>query len=209
MHLGKVTFTVTANNDAHIFLSEGGTPTSNNGYEIVLGGWGNSKSVIRTGTQSTERATIGGMSLIRTVYAFDPNPILHGGAMVGGGPKTFTIAKTGSSLTVQNGAGTTVLEYGSATQATSEVWVMSGWGSTAQWSDMKKPQNTGSTHELPNLSLALMLRLLSCQGYQMGHLRSNTDTGMDEPSGWGVLAERCNRMHCLQCAISIYIKHSI
>ena len=124
----KITVTVTADNDAHIFLSTGGTPTADNGYEIVLGGWDNSKSVIRTGTQSTERATISG-------------------TMVGGGAKTFTIEKTATELTVQKD-GTTVLLAEGATLVSSEVWLMTGWGASAEWTVML-PGTAGTTAQCP------------------------------------------------------------
>jgi len=154
----QVSFTGT--NDAHIFLSEGGQPTSSNGYEIVLGGWGNAKSVIRDGSQSTELTSTSG-------------------EMVGGGERTFTITKTlpdlahetchcvanvtrrallttvmglcspaegdsacpegqicecgGATLKVQDADGNLLLQTDAASKVTPELWLMTGWGSTGEW----------------------------------------------------------------------------
>ncbi|PVD30697.1 hypothetical protein C0Q70_09971 [Pomacea canaliculata] len=46
-----MTFTVLTCNDATLLLSENSTDQTNNIFEIVLGGWTNSKSVIRNATQ--------------------------------------------------------------------------------------------------------------------------------------------------------------
>lgn len=52
---GCVHFKVQGKNDAHILLSPTyKVPRSSVAYEIVLGGWGNTKSVIRYGTQGIE-----------------------------------------------------------------------------------------------------------------------------------------------------------
>jgi len=52
---GCIHFSVKGKSDAHILLSPvRDVPRYANSYEIVLGGWGNTKSVIRHGTQGTE-----------------------------------------------------------------------------------------------------------------------------------------------------------
>ena len=59
---GNVLFSVQANNDAHIAL---GVDTQHNGvhYEIVLGGWGNNHSKIRSGNQAHSLADYPGRVL--------------------------------------------------------------------------------------------------------------------------------------------------
>ena len=56
------------------------------------------------------------------------------GTVVGGGEKKFKIVKSGSSLKVLKEDGSIWLEYDSASQAVSEVWFKTGWGSSGQWS---------------------------------------------------------------------------
>jgi hypothetical protein len=111
-----VSVTVEAKNDAHIFLSKGGAPSQKNGYEIVLGGWANSKSVIRTGTQKPANGVVR----------------YHG--KVVGSKKTFTIEKTATTLTIKRADGTTLLTYDKATRKTVEMYLMTGWGATGKWS---------------------------------------------------------------------------
>jgi len=57
---------VTADNDATLFLSSGGAPASSNGYEIVLGGWRNTKSVIREGKLGSAKVETTGGVLCRS-----------------------------------------------------------------------------------------------------------------------------------------------
>ena len=65
--MGRVLFSVKANNDAHIAL---GVDAQHNGvhYEIVLGGWSNTGSVIRSGNQSPHLAVFAGSVLDSTEY---------------------------------------------------------------------------------------------------------------------------------------------
>ena len=56
------------------------------------------------------------------------------GTVVGGGENKFKIEKSGSNLKVLKEDGSTWLEYNSASQVVSEVWFMTGWGATGQWS---------------------------------------------------------------------------
>ena len=49
-------FEVTAAHDAHIWLSDGGND-KRRGYEIVIGGWNNARSVIRRGQQGVAELT--------------------------------------------------------------------------------------------------------------------------------------------------------
>ncbi|XP_056004596.1 C3 and PZP-like alpha-2-macroglobulin domain-containing protein 8 [Ostrea edulis] len=57
-----VIFDVKACNDAHVILSEQHSDV-NNSYEIVIGGWGNTKSVIRTCKQCQPRTSFIGNPL--------------------------------------------------------------------------------------------------------------------------------------------------
>jgi hypothetical protein len=59
---------VQAKNDAHVLLSADAHGAQGSPYEIVLGGWGNSKSVLRRGKQGTELAAHSGSVLSRTEY---------------------------------------------------------------------------------------------------------------------------------------------
>jgi len=45
------------NNDAHLLLQSNKNDYSNNIFEIVLGGWGNSQSVIRNRQQGSHLST--------------------------------------------------------------------------------------------------------------------------------------------------------
>ncbi|XP_046568666.1 C3 and PZP-like alpha-2-macroglobulin domain-containing protein 8, partial [Haliotis rubra] len=50
-------FKVRASNDAHVALLQEDGVTNRNIYEIVIGGWRNTQSVIRTGMQHANRVT--------------------------------------------------------------------------------------------------------------------------------------------------------
>ena len=67
-----VYFNVAAHNDAHVALSADG-PAAQTAYEIALGGWGNSKSVLRRARQGQEvaahqGAVLGGVNEYRGFY---------------------------------------------------------------------------------------------------------------------------------------------
>ncbi|KAG8240221.1 hypothetical protein J437_LFUL004681 [Ladona fulva] len=57
VHKGFVQFTVTAPNDAHIALTTG-PAVSNPMYEIILGGWENTKSTLRRDRQKPTRVQV-------------------------------------------------------------------------------------------------------------------------------------------------------
>ena len=50
----SITFTVRANNDAHVLLQKDRFDYTNNVVEIVIGGWSNTKSVIRNAVKGTD-----------------------------------------------------------------------------------------------------------------------------------------------------------
>jgi len=109
-------------NDAHIYLSSGGYPNRRtNGYEIVIGGWSNKRSVIRAmDPQNRRRAG-------REVASIN-------GKMVGGGAKSFQILKERTTIKVtREGETRPILMFNRASLAIKEVYLMTGWGSTGKW----------------------------------------------------------------------------
>ncbi|XP_056009539.1 uncharacterized protein LOC130051548 [Ostrea edulis] len=112
------TFKVKATNDAHIALMSADDDTKPL-YEIVLGGWGNSKSCLRTRKQSSCKSTHQGGVVSGTTY------------------KSFWVSWINSRITVgledivdQNA----VMEYYHATPYSVNFFaVMTGWGSTGHW----------------------------------------------------------------------------
>jgi hypothetical protein len=112
------TFQVKAKNDAHIALMSADDDTKPL-YEIVLGGWGNSKSCLRIAKQSTCKSTYYGSVLSQTAY------------------KPFWVSWINSRITVGLGDTvdqTTVMEYHHSTPYPVNFFaVMTGWGSTGQW----------------------------------------------------------------------------
>jgi len=53
-------FAARANNDIHVAFMCQKAPRTADAWEVVIGGWGNSRSVIRSGTQGRELVTVGG-----------------------------------------------------------------------------------------------------------------------------------------------------
>ena len=121
---GHVTFSVQANNDAHIAL---GVDTQHNGvhYEIVLGGWGNNHSKIRSGNQ--------GHSL-----ADHPGRVLDGNKHI-----TFRLSWDANVLKVERADDETsnlveIMRFDD--RASSDynyeieyMMVSTGWGATGDW----------------------------------------------------------------------------
>ena len=77
--------------------------------------------------------------MIREGKAGTEKTSTDGKVFEGGEQKFFRVEKYGSSLKVLKGDGSTLLEYDSASQAVSEVWFMTGWGTTGQWSAIIVP----------------------------------------------------------------------
>ena len=116
-------FTVSANNDAHIALGENSQHNCKK-YEIVIGGWGNSASVIRYGNQGASQAQ-------------DNNRILGGYD----GPKSFELDwSDGESLklsSIEAIEGKTQIRVMKCkldpTIPINTMCVSTGWGSRGTW----------------------------------------------------------------------------
>ena len=108
-------FWIMASNDVHITLAD--VKGSDDTIEIVLGGWGNSKSVIRACHQNCEKTHKSGGVLSKNSY------------------RPFWISWFNSQIIV--GTGTTVgqnqLMSANIAQTVSYVGVATAWGSTGEW----------------------------------------------------------------------------
>jgi Farnesoic acid 0-methyl transferase len=112
--------TVTASNDAHVAL---GDSLEHDGrhWEIVLGGWGNTQSVIRPRNQGPALATH------------------HGAVLHAGAPRQFWVSWGDGSLRVGEGTApgaremmAVALTEGSG-GAIEQMHVATGWGSSGRW----------------------------------------------------------------------------
>lgn len=112
-----VKFEVKACNDAHVLLMQG-TSTTQSIYELVIGGWGNSQSVIRNQQQGTHLATTRHEPL--NCYEFHPFWVSWDAGVI----------RVGSGLTV--GEDEFISYTGPAFQV-NHVAVSTGWGATGEW----------------------------------------------------------------------------
>jgi len=107
----KVVLKVLAKNDAHIFI---GDAKRNYGYEIVLGGWRNKKSVIRSKK--------GGRILaVRKGRVLDDKKWIK-----------FLIIKVGRNLKIYR-EGKLFMQFNQAYKKCYMVWFMTGYGATGRW----------------------------------------------------------------------------
>jgi len=87
-----VSFKAQGSNDAHIVLSsKAGVERAERAYEIVIGGWSNTKSVIRVGTQGTVKET------------FPLNPYMSGDLMSAKEARPLWISLVDGELSVGTG----------------------------------------------------------------------------------------------------------
>lgn len=107
----KIVVWIRANNDAHIFL---GDVKKNRGYEIVLGGWSNTRSVIRIGK--------GGSNI-----AWRSGRAVNGGRYI-----RFIIMKYRNHLRILR-RNRLWLHTSRASMKVSQVHFMTGFGSTGLW----------------------------------------------------------------------------
>ena len=113
--------TVTASNDAHVSL---GDSLEHDGrhWEIVLGGWGNTQSVIRPRNQGPALATH------------------HGAVLHAGAPRQFWVSWGDGSLRVGEGTAPGAREMMAVALtegpggAIEQMHVATGWGSSGRWS---------------------------------------------------------------------------
>ena len=122
----SVAFTVKASNDAHIALSEVNNHRGKK-FEIVIGGWDNGKSVIRsyssTNSTKTQLTSVSGAPLSSSSH------------------RRFWIAWSWSDNQVRVGRGSTFLSNEFMSADTSSIpyfsinylLVSTGWGSTGEW----------------------------------------------------------------------------
>lgn len=131
--------TVTATNDAFIFFSTGGEPSTTNGYQIALGGWGNQKSMLRIGVGSDL-----GVCTSTTCGGLDGPPEHDTPDLLNtDGSTDFTVEKTERRLTVKKDDGTELFSIPSV--QCSEVWVKTGNGATGEWSFVEEALEEAAT----------------------------------------------------------------
>ncbi|XP_046564872.1 uncharacterized protein LOC124273641, partial [Haliotis rubra] len=126
-------FKVRASNDAHVALLQEDGVTNRNIYEIVIGGWGNTQSVIRTGMQHDNRVTAGHGPLSASHF------------------RDFWISWDSGVISVGTGTAVGVGSFMSWTDSAPSpvryIAVSTGWGSTGVWrfaptSDVSLTTNT-------------------------------------------------------------------
>lgn len=117
-------FSVRANNDAHFLIGEDQNPSIDSaGWEVVLGGWANTRSVIRSKQRGTEVA------------------VFNAKILDGTRQKKFWVSWSGDSLRVGTGY---VVGEGTILQASKSknymdslkikfMHVSTGWGASGVW----------------------------------------------------------------------------
>ncbi|XP_076109301.1 uncharacterized protein LOC143078283 isoform X1 [Mytilus galloprovincialis] len=113
----SIRFKVKANNDAHVALMSSNNPNDPL-YEIVLGGWGNTQSVIRDRKQGGQLAVYRGRVLNSHEF------------------RTFTIKWSNARIRVEDESGKKLMEWTDTTNPYTirNIGISTGWGSTGIWS---------------------------------------------------------------------------
>ncbi|XP_063442458.1 uncharacterized protein LOC134722762 [Mytilus trossulus] len=113
----SIRFKVKANNDAHVALMSSNNPNDPL-YEIVLGGWGNTQSVIRDRKQGRQLAVYRGQVLNSNEF------------------RTFTIKWSNARIRVEDESGKKLMEWTDTTNPYTirNIGICTGWGSTGIWS---------------------------------------------------------------------------
>lgn len=113
----SIRFKVKANNDAHVALMSSNNPNDPL-YEIVLGGWYNTQSVIRDRKQGGHLAVYRGRVLNSNEF------------------RTFTIKWSNARIRVEDESGKKLMEWTDTTNPYTirNIGISTGWGSTGIWS---------------------------------------------------------------------------
>ena len=122
---GRLQFWVKASNDVHINLAD--TKDNDNTIEIVIGGWGNSKSVIRFARRGVNKKEASGSRLSVDEY------------------RPFWITWTGGEVKVGAGTeiGANVFLKAKSSQEVNHVGVATAFGSGGNWAFGKGMLNCG------------------------------------------------------------------
>lgn len=115
----NITFRARANNDISLALGSEDSSTSGTHYQIVIGGWSNTKSVIRFAIAGSACVYYNGSSLSQSF--FDEFWVSWTGGFVRVG--------TGSSV----GSGTIMTCPHSKPYTVNFIWIMTGYGSSGEW----------------------------------------------------------------------------
>lgn len=141
----SVTFSVKASNDAHIgFFSN--SQSTHEVYEIVIGGWGNSKSVIREANQGHNRVQASTRNILNRDQFVD----------------FWADAKNGH---VRFGRGHVVGEeivmqwQDPNPHTATKIGLMTGWGATGVW-NVCVPAGNNGRRQLSNVEFGSTNRLL-------------------------------------------------
>jgi hypothetical protein len=112
-------FIVQASNDAHIGLFSS-TQTTDEVYEIVIGGWGNTRSVIRKQSSGTNQVEANTPNILSSIES-----------------RQFWVDAVGGLVRVGSGGviGSNIIMQwqDSAPHVATHVGVRTGWGATGQW----------------------------------------------------------------------------
>ena len=118
-----LTFRARASNDVNIAFTSDNSVTSGTAYDIVIGGWKNTRSTLRLG--------IGGSECVHTNH----NPLSQTFF------DEFWVSWTGSYVRV--GTGTSVGSsyflscYQRSMYSVNFIWIRTGWGSSGEWRFVK------------------------------------------------------------------------
>ncbi|XP_076112030.1 uncharacterized protein LOC143080186 [Mytilus galloprovincialis] len=113
----SITFNVKAKSDAHVALMSSNTDHDPI-YEIIIGGWANSRSIIRDSKEGLPLAMHHGALLKQNVY------------------KTFNISWSHGQIRVKDGSEATIMEWTDTTNPLDirNIGISTWWSSTGNWS---------------------------------------------------------------------------
>ncbi|XP_048773613.2 collagen alpha-3(VI) chain-like [Ostrea edulis] len=140
------TFRVKAHNDVHMVLSSVDSYTSGTHYEVIICGWGNTRSTIRYSIRGSECVAYSATLLSQTY--FDDFWVSWSGGQV----------KAGTGSTV--GSNTFMTCSHSPSYEVNYILIKTGWGSTGDW---RFPNDVACTHET-NSNVNVATDDTSCNG---------------------------------------------